>query len=131
MKVTYLQRTPHCPVKTEVGGYRFIAGAETDVKDPEIVSMLSRNPWFRVEGVRLIGEGDNDPAPKLILPTADHVNEGTSDTGVVVKEEDFTLSREEMIEELRGRGVKVDGLWSDARVAAAYQAADEQPEGDE
>ena len=79
-----------------------------------------------------IGVDPTDLASRrLILPTADHVNEGTSDTGVVVKEEDFTLSREEMIEELRGRGVKVDGRWSDARVAAAYQAADEQPEGDE
>ena len=131
MKVTYLQRTPACPVKTEVAGYRFIAGAETEVDRADIVEMLSRNPWFRVEGARLIGEGEMDPKPVLILPTADHVNEETSDAGVTVKDDDFSMSRDEMIEELRERGIKVDGRWSDARLASVYQDASEKSEDEE
>ena len=72
MRVTYLIRQPGDPAETEVAGYRFMAGAETEVHEPEIIKMLSANPWFRVEGFRPLtgglSEQNRDPTPKLVRP---------------------------------------------------------------
>lgn len=67
MRVTYIIRQPDDPIETEVGGFKFFAGAETDVTDPAILAVLAGNPWFRVEGVAPIKgalSADNrDPTP--------------------------------------------------------------------
>jgi hypothetical protein len=67
MRITYIIRQDGDPVETEVAGFKFIAGAETNVDDPEIIAMLSTNPWFRVEGVSPIrgalSEVNRDPTP--------------------------------------------------------------------
>lgn len=67
MRVTYFIRQDGDPVETEVGGFRFIAGAETNVPDPLILATLAGNPWFRIEGVGPIkgalSEFNRDPTP--------------------------------------------------------------------
>lgn len=76
MRITYIIRQPDDPRTTEVAGYRFIAGAATEVHDPEIITMLAGNPWFRVEGFRPLtgdlSEINRDPTPKLVRPRKYH-----------------------------------------------------------
>jgi hypothetical protein len=70
MRVTYIIRQDGDPVETEVGGFRFMAGAETDVTDPLILATLAGNPWFRIEGMAPIkgalSEFNRDPTPVLV-----------------------------------------------------------------
>lgn len=70
MKITYIVRQPDDPVTTEVKGFRFMAGAETEVDDPEVIETLSGNPWFRIEGAAQIrgslSPEHRDPTPMLI-----------------------------------------------------------------
>lgn len=70
MKITYIIRQEDDPAITYVKGYRFVAGAATEVSDPAVIATLALNPWFLVEGATPIkgdlSEVNRDPTPILV-----------------------------------------------------------------
>lgn len=67
MRVTYILRQEDDPLETYCFGHRFVAGMETEVRDPDALASLAGNPWFLIEGLSVkqteIARDNQSPDP--------------------------------------------------------------------